>query len=342
MRGMDNKTANDKKVRAARLRAIRKAINTIKPVRETLRANIKKLVEVQKKHGQLGADIFALGITHPFGSLEAESIHEVRGRYYYMSVNNNGIISLGWFNGPVGKSGIATSSRHHAVSIHIYNIDARNASRNILNGYEKYEHALNADGIVEGAVAALPILVERLADNTQKAADIVTGDSPEKRAAKDAERFAKLAEDWFNDCLEAHAVLLPAIDAANEASDNNALPEEWCLLGGDLSVVNPALATFVDIPGSAVKTVLTFRRSRIDLVLVPKGGKPQGLLMFDPQNPHANHTPGILARGIAELAETLHYESAAAYDTLFASLDTMVAKKNAIFRVFGLDAAAAS
>lgn len=335
---MDNNTANDKKVRAARLRAIRKGINAIVPHKDKLRDNIKTIAAAQKKTGQLGSDIYALGITHPFGLVEATATHKSASRYYYMTLESSGILSLGWYNGPIG-SGVPESAKHHAVSIHVFNLEERKASAAILDGFEKYEHVFKSDNIVDEAIAALPILVESIVANIQKAADIVTGDSPEMRAAKDTERFAKLAEDWFNDCLEAHAVLLPAIDAANEASDNNALPEEWYLLAGDLSVVNPALATFVDIPGSAVKTVLTFRRSRIDLVLVPKGGKPQGLLMFNPQYPHAKHRPGILAHAIAELAETLHYESAAAYETLFASLDTMVAKKNAIFRVFGLDAA---
>lgn len=335
---MDNKTANDKKVRAARLRAIRKGINAIVPHKDKLRDNIKTIAAAQKKTGQLGSDIYALGVTHPFGLVEVTATHKSASRYYYMTLESSGIVSLGWYNGPVG-SGVPESAKHHAVSIHVFNLDERSTSAAILNGYEKYEHVFKSDNIVDEAVTALPILVETLVANIQKAAGIVTGDSPEKRAAKDTERYAKLAEDWFNACLEVHAVLLPAIEAANDAADNNALPKEWYLLDGDFGATNPGLATFGDIPGSAVKMKLTFRRSRIDLVLAPKGGKAMGLLMFDPQYPHANHTPAILAHGIVELAETLHYESAAAYETLFAVMGTMLAKKNALFSVFGLAAA---
>lgn len=178
---MDNNT-NDKKVRAARLRAIRKGINAILPYKDNLRDNIKTIAAAQKKTGQLGSDIYALGVTHPFGLVEATATHKSASRHYYMTLESSGILSLGWYNGPVG-SGVPESAKHHAVSIHVFNLEERNASAAILNGFEKYEHIFKSNNIVDEAVTALPILAETLVANIQKAADIVTGDSPEKRAA---------------------------------------------------------------------------------------------------------------------------------------------------------------
>lgn len=336
MRGMDNNKTNDKKVRAARLRAIRKFINDAASYRDSLRSNIKTLTDSFKKNGSFGSDIYALGFTHPFGNAKATAVFTGKHSNYYMTVDMYGVFSFGWFKGAV-KGNTLPGNAMHCTSIHINSIDERGAGARILDGILKYEGVFKSYINPDDCIASLVPLFNALCDNARKAVDILTGESPEARAERDAKRYAELAGRWFADSLDIHAGLLPVIDAANNAADNNALPKEWCLLGGDLGVVNPGLLASSDIPGSSVNVMLTFKRSRVDLVLLPKGGKPHGLLMFNPAVPHADHMPAILAHAVAELAEALHYEPAAAYGALYEALDTMAAKKNVLSRIFSLD-----